>query len=367
MTNPSSMSFSNHISIDGSSENEIRPQLLESQYQQTMVFHQTADQRHEDSEVPQHSGWGQLHDYKIESSLQHPSSTTDAIGEARQVTWGDIMQVKHFVETCIKSYMTKNEVVKALSTHAKIDPCFTHLVWQRLERENNDFFRKYYIWLKVKEQILLFNHLLEQQHQVMVMESALDFQQSQLQTNMQPHVVSSELANQLMQHNIHSSHVHIGADKVDRVTERPTPMHSSIFDSTSMSNVDFNQGSAMFGNEAFFSNPSMLSGTPYTNRNMVDLNGDGFLHMGSLEGMPGTTGQSSIDRSMSDLRTVFQPNQGSFSGPSFSSSSMGPFLSTPFQNTGERRTVGPIAEPMYDSYEDKDLDDYIHMVQGRQQ
>lgn len=341
MTNPSSMSFSNHISIDGSSENEIRPQLLDSQYQQTMVFQQTADTRPEDAEIHQHSGWSQLHDYNIESSLQHPSSTTDAIGEAKQVTWGDIIYVKHFVETCIKSYMTKNEVIKELSTRATIDPCFTQLVWQRLERENSDFFRKYYIWLKVKEQILLFNHLLEQQHQVMVMESALEFPESQLQTNMQPHVVSSDLANQFMQHNTLSSHVRLGADsKVDGVTERPNPMHSPIFDSTSMNNVDFNQSSTMFGNEAFFSNPSMLSGT---------------------------NGQSSLDRSMTDLRTVFQPNQGNFSGPPFSSSTMGPFMSTHFQNTGEHRTVGPVTERMYDSYEDKDLEDYMHMVQGRQQ
>ncbi|KAH9323000.1 hypothetical protein KI387_017639, partial [Taxus chinensis] len=349
MKDPSSLSWSDHYdmaysgmqksvpqeefkAIDGSLEiqrNGIGPQQLESQDQHAMVFHQTAEQRQGNPEVQQQSGWGQLHDYKGESSLQHPRSLTDAIGETKQVTWGNIIQAKHFVETCIKLYMTKNEVVEALATHAKINPCVTHHVWQRLEKENHDFFRKYHILLKVKEQILLFNHLLEKQHQVMAMESALDFQQLQLQTSMQPHAVSSELANQLIPHSIHSSHGHLGAEKVEGVMEGPDSMQSSLVDSSSTSNLDFNQGSEMFSNEPFFSDPSMPSRTPYTTCNVFDLNGDRFLHMGSFEDVPGSFGKSSINRSMSDLSTVFPQNQGNF------------------------RTVGPVTEPAYETYGDK--------------
>lgn len=40
-------------------------------------------------------------------------------------------------------------------------------VWQKLEEENADFFRAYYIRLKLKRQILLFNHLLERQYHLM--------------------------------------------------------------------------------------------------------------------------------------------------------------------------------------------------------
>ncbi|KAK6142737.1 hypothetical protein DH2020_023085 [Rehmannia glutinosa] len=40
-------------------------------------------------------------------------------------------------------------------------------VWQKLEEENADFFRAYYIRLKLKKQIILFNHLLEHQYHVM--------------------------------------------------------------------------------------------------------------------------------------------------------------------------------------------------------
>ena len=40
---------------------------------------------------------------------------------------------------------------------------FVNSVWQKLEEENADFFRAYYIRLKLKKQIILFNHLLEHQ------------------------------------------------------------------------------------------------------------------------------------------------------------------------------------------------------------
>ncbi|KAK9804212.1 hypothetical protein WJX72_001465 [[Myrmecia] bisecta] len=49
---------------------------------------------------------------------------------------------------------------------AKIEPGFTQLVWQKLEEQNPDFFRAYYTRLKLKDQIVLFNHLLEQQVQM---------------------------------------------------------------------------------------------------------------------------------------------------------------------------------------------------------
>ncbi|XP_048231302.1 uncharacterized protein LOC8281386 isoform X2 [Ricinus communis] len=63
--------------------------------------------------------------------------------------------------------MNRDEVVRTLLTRARIDPGFTTLVWQKLEEENADFFRAYYIRLKLKKQILLFNHLLEHQYHLM--------------------------------------------------------------------------------------------------------------------------------------------------------------------------------------------------------
>ncbi|GKV49985.1 hypothetical protein SLEP1_g56703 [Rubroshorea leprosula] len=63
--------------------------------------------------------------------------------------------------------MNRDEVVKILLTWARIDPGFTTLVWQKLEEENADFFRAYYIRLKLKKQIVLFNNLLEHQYHLM--------------------------------------------------------------------------------------------------------------------------------------------------------------------------------------------------------
>ena len=38
-----------------------------------------------------------------------------------------------------------------------------HVVWQRLEEENQEFFQFYYIRLALKEQIIRFNELLKKQ------------------------------------------------------------------------------------------------------------------------------------------------------------------------------------------------------------
>lgn len=58
--------------------------------------------------------------------------------------------------------MNRGEVITTLLNQAKIEPGFTGLVWQKLEEQNPDFFKAYYVRLKLKKQIMLFNHLLEQ-------------------------------------------------------------------------------------------------------------------------------------------------------------------------------------------------------------
>ncbi|KAJ8547887.1 hypothetical protein K7X08_021123 [Anisodus acutangulus] len=85
----------------------------------------------------------------------------------RKVSREDIELVQNLIERCLQLYMNKDEVVKTLLNRARIDPGFTTLVWQKLEEENADFFRAYYIRLKLKKQIILFNHLLEHQNHLM--------------------------------------------------------------------------------------------------------------------------------------------------------------------------------------------------------
>lgn len=171
-------------------------------------------------------------------------------GGPRRVTSSDIQGVQNLIERCLQLYMTQRvrggaqrgaacspttgpsrggrmhagsrtrgaghiaalfcppqDVVHTLQSQAKIEPSFTSLVWQKLEEQNPDFFKAYYLrcaaprqhaardahWaclcaqrvrsapshaapcplrapprrLKLKDQVVMFNHLVEQQLQMM--------------------------------------------------------------------------------------------------------------------------------------------------------------------------------------------------------
>lgn len=97
---------------------------------------------------------------KAEDEQQEDSSCGDA---CRKVSTKDIQLVQNLIERCLQLYMSQREVVTTLHTQADVEPGFTGLVWQKLEEQNSDFFQAYYTRLKLKDQILLFNHLLDQQ------------------------------------------------------------------------------------------------------------------------------------------------------------------------------------------------------------
>ncbi|PIN13891.1 Angiotensin-converting enzyme 2 [Handroanthus impetiginosus] len=102
-----------------------------------------------------------------ETPIPDSGSISVSSNENRKVSREDIELVQNLIERCLQLYMNRDEVVKTLLNRARIDPGFTTLVWQKLEEENADFFRAYYIRLKLKKQIILFNHLLEHQYHVM--------------------------------------------------------------------------------------------------------------------------------------------------------------------------------------------------------
>ncbi|CAH8330774.1 unnamed protein product [Eruca vesicaria subsp. sativa] len=109
---------------------------------------------------------------KINQSIDAPPiqdsvSVSASSNDTRKVSRHDIELVQNLIERCLQLYMNRDEVVKTLLSRARIDPGFTSLVWQKLEEENGDFFRAYYIRLKLKKQIILFNHLLEHQYHLM--------------------------------------------------------------------------------------------------------------------------------------------------------------------------------------------------------
>ncbi|XP_059651258.1 uncharacterized protein LOC132298910 isoform X3 [Cornus florida] len=111
-----------------------------------------------------HESQSDQHNKKAEPPIADSGSVSISSNENRKVSRDDIELVQHLIERCLQLYMNRDEAVKTLLNRAKIDPGFTTLVWQKLEEENAEFFRAYYIRLKLKKQIILFNHLLEHQY-----------------------------------------------------------------------------------------------------------------------------------------------------------------------------------------------------------
>ncbi|KAI5074459.1 hypothetical protein GOP47_0010420 [Adiantum capillus-veneris] len=95
-----------------------------------------------------------------------PPPTSNAGGEGRRISCEDIQLVQNLIERCLQLYMNRQEVISTLLNQAKIEPGFTGLVWQKLEEQNPVFFEAYYVRLKLKRQIMLFNHFLEQHAQL---------------------------------------------------------------------------------------------------------------------------------------------------------------------------------------------------------
>ncbi|KAK9157329.1 hypothetical protein Scep_003903 [Stephania cephalantha] len=79
-----------------------------------------------------------------------------------------IDEVQNLIERCLQLYMSQKEVVETLSDQAKIEPCLTNLVWQKLVEENQGFFKAYHIRLMAKHQIIVFNGLLQKQVELML-------------------------------------------------------------------------------------------------------------------------------------------------------------------------------------------------------
>jgi uncharacterized protein (TIGR01589 family) len=86
-----------------------------------------------------------------------------------------IKQVQELIEGCLKRYMSQHETIMHLcQTYTDIEPgfislsmlsshFFTLLVWQKLVQQNPEFFQAYHLRLQLKEQILLFNDLVNVQ------------------------------------------------------------------------------------------------------------------------------------------------------------------------------------------------------------
>ena len=75
--------------------------------------------------------------------------------------------MQNLIEKCLQMYMSQKEVLYTLEMKGNVEPGFTQLVWQKLEEQNKEFFQAYALRLQLRDQIALFNHLLEQQAQAL--------------------------------------------------------------------------------------------------------------------------------------------------------------------------------------------------------
>lgn len=73
------------------------------------------------------------------------NSAAGSSGEGRRVSASDIQLVQNLIERCMQLYMPQKEVAQTLHTQTKIEPGFTNLVWQKLEEQNPEFFKAYYL------------------------------------------------------------------------------------------------------------------------------------------------------------------------------------------------------------------------------
>ncbi|KAL9262425.1 hypothetical protein AKJ16_DCAP10317 [Drosera capensis] len=132
----------------------------------TLQESQSAPEKQSSSQAS-HESQSDQQNNATEAPVQDSGSLSISSNDGRKVSREDIELVQNLIERCLQLYMNREEVVKTLLTRARIDPGFTTLVWQKLEEENADFFRAYYIRLKLKKQIIVFNHLLENQYHLM--------------------------------------------------------------------------------------------------------------------------------------------------------------------------------------------------------
>ncbi|KAH7858201.1 hypothetical protein Vadar_021220 [Vaccinium darrowii] len=55
-----------------------------------------------------------------------------------------IRMVQHLIERCLLLHMNRDQCIKALADHARIQPRVTLTVWRELLKENRDFFQTYF-------------------------------------------------------------------------------------------------------------------------------------------------------------------------------------------------------------------------------
>ncbi|ETV92488.1 hypothetical protein H310_13177 [Aphanomyces invadans] len=99
------------------------------------------------------------------TSFAHSHGNPPSNNDDSALSWNEILRVQNLIERCLQQSMSKADIVHALQAQANVDPNFTRTVWQKLEEQNPSFFEAYTLHLTLKEQILTFNYLVNQQRE----------------------------------------------------------------------------------------------------------------------------------------------------------------------------------------------------------
>ncbi|KAL1566935.1 hypothetical protein AAHA92_02474 [Salvia divinorum] len=86
--------------------------------------------------------------------------SNDQVREALPVK---VLLVQNLIARCIQLYMNESEIVDYLLHNANIEPDFTKIVWQTLEKESPKFFNAYHRRMVLREHIRIYNELFEKQ------------------------------------------------------------------------------------------------------------------------------------------------------------------------------------------------------------
>ena len=76
---------------------------------------------------------------------------------ARKFGTREILIVQSLIERCLTFYATKEEVIEILEKKCGIDEVISSVIWDKLEQQNEEFFKEYHRRLKMKERIEAFN------------------------------------------------------------------------------------------------------------------------------------------------------------------------------------------------------------------
>ncbi|KAL8139181.1 hypothetical protein V2J09_005182 [Rumex salicifolius] len=136
--------------------------------QQNITSEATSDQDSSSASSNENKDSAENIDIAVNKNTSEVPSVQDSdSSNAKRILKEDILIVQSLIEQCMHTYMSRREVVQTLQNRDSIDPWFTTLVWQELEKQNAEYFKAYCTGMKIIELINKFNSLLKKQCETM--------------------------------------------------------------------------------------------------------------------------------------------------------------------------------------------------------